>query len=283
MADMIGHPHDNAVTLQCRASIQPEEFRKEYVARNLPLHIPALASDWPAMEKWSFQYIANLGPELEVGAAVGDFFNDRTQFKRQTLGEYVQLLVSGEPDAGYLAVFQMFKAFPQLIEDVDFSLLSSAMPLNHPMGWLGPAGSISGYHIDWAENIVAQICGRKRFYLVAPDQTRKMYPGKKYDYLSLVSQVDARNYDDRRFPLFREANVLGVTLQPGDVLYIPRGWWHYAESLEPSISVNNFSYRWLGCILDLPIGMVKVVLHRLGLYGRDCACHERINGRRVAR
>jgi ribosomal protein L16 Arg81 hydroxylase len=33
-------------------------------------------------------------------------------------------------------------------------------------------------------------------------------------------------------------------VRPGDVLFIPVGWWHWVESLSPSVSVSfvNFSY-----------------------------------------
>lgn len=33
-------------------------------------------------------------------------------------------------------------------------------------------------------------------------------------------------------------NARTVTLNPGDVLFLPFGWWHYVENLETAISVN---------------------------------------------
>ena len=31
-----------------------------------------------------------------------------------------------------------------------------------------------------------------------------------------------------------------VILSPGEVLYVPRHWWHFVECLEPCISVNTW-------------------------------------------
>ena len=31
-----------------------------------------------------------------------------------------------------------------------------------------------------------------------------------------------------------------VVLSPGDVLFVPRHWWHYVECLEPAVSVNTW-------------------------------------------
>lgn len=31
-----------------------------------------------------------------------------------------------------------------------------------------------------------------------------------------------------------------MILEPGQVLYVPRHWWHFVESLEDSISVNTW-------------------------------------------
>lgn len=31
-----------------------------------------------------------------------------------------------------------------------------------------------------------------------------------------------------------------IDLEPGDVLYVPKNWWHLVENLETSISINTW-------------------------------------------
>ncbi len=40
--------------------------------------------------------------------------------------------------------------------------------------------------------------------------------------------------------ILQNARAHVVTLEPGDVLYVPRHWWHYVVSIETSISVNTW-------------------------------------------
>ena len=53
-----------------------------------------------------------------------------------------------------------------------------------------------------------------------------------------VSAVDVEHPDLTSYPLFAGAHHYDVILGPGDVLYIPKGWWHYVRSLTPSFSCN---------------------------------------------
>jgi lysine-specific demethylase 8 len=121
--------------------------------------------------------------------------------------------------------------------------------------WIGSAGTCSGLHSDLKDNVFAQIRGRKRVILVPFRQTHLVYP-----FLDNIvnSMVDPEHLDAGRFPRFLKANVSTCVVGPGDVLYIPRGWWHYLRSESPSISINH----WFGP--QIPSRVFLALLLRLG-------------------
>ena len=112
-----------------------------------------------------------------------------------------------------------------------------------------------------------------------------MYINDRFERISITSQIDLQNLNDANFPLFRKVKVIKVTVDEGDAIYVPRGWWHYVESLEPSISVSVHYWRLGPVFKDLIVELFKVFLHDVGLFKKDnCACHTYNNkGKRIKR
>ena len=131
--------------------------------------------------------------------------------------------------------------------------------------WLGPSGTVSPLHTDPYHNIFCQVVGFKYIRLYAPDQTSFLYPHGVDEQgvdMSNTSQVDVDLFSAKRqnrrqgpladhgsvvesgsplaekFPHFAKAQYVEGLLGPGDSLYIPKGWWHYVESLSTSFSVS---------------------------------------------
>ena len=102
------------------------------------------------------------------------------------------------------------------------------------LGWLGPKGTITGFHFDYADGLLAQVCGQKFVQLVSPQQSPCMYPSTKFDYGSKLCRADSRQFDPQEFPRFAEVRMQVSHLNPGQMLYIPHGWWHQVESLSAS-------------------------------------------------
>lgn len=62
-------------------------------------------------------------------------------------------------------------------------------------------------------------------------------------------------------------NISGVrivTLQPGEVLFIPKGWWHYVESLNLSVSTNVWLPLETDCKARLEESLVKLMINEIG-------------------
>jgi hypothetical protein len=103
--------------------------------------------------------------------------------------------------------------------------------------WIGAQGCLTPLHVDGSHNFLLQVLGAKRITLFSPDQARFLYPAVDSQRPHL-SRIDLRNPDKNEFPLFEQARAEQFTLEPGDVLYLPPGWWHEVESLDAAVSIN---------------------------------------------
>ncbi|CAL1528166.1 unnamed protein product [Lymnaea stagnalis] len=106
--------------------------------------------------------------------------------------------------------------------------------------WLGSEGANTPGHQDtYGFNLVTQILGRKLWILFPPEDSPFLYPTRvPFEESSVFTQVNIRKPDLSLHPKFKLTHPVVVTLSPGQTLYVPRHWWHYVESLDPSISVN---------------------------------------------
>jgi len=277
-------------TIDNVAQISRNDFRKQYFRPKQPVLITGVARQWPALRKWSFSFFRDLAEDRTVVLEHGNVLQGQTAFETSGFRSYIeQLMVSGgQNDTGkarrYLALFNIFDHFPALRADVDFSLLTDLTLWHYPFGWLGPKGTLTGYHIDWVDNLLAQIQGRKKIWLVPPRDSHCMYPSSKYDYRSTLSGVDPDNYDPNRHPWFAQVRPFQLVLEPGHMLYIPRGWWHRVQSLDASISVNMFAHDLKGILFHQSRAKLKDSLHRSGLLGNgNCTCHMDVSRRRIGK
>ncbi|XP_020786899.2 LOW QUALITY PROTEIN: HSPB1-associated protein 1 homolog [Boleophthalmus pectinirostris] len=146
--------------------------------------------------------------------------------------------------ADYKYIAEVFEDLPSMFEDVrwcDFGFEGRGG--RESTLWIGTEGADTPCHLDsYGFNLVLQVQGRKRWRLFPPEDTPKLYPTRiPYEESSIFSRVDVLNPDLNRFKDFRGARAHCVTLLPGQVLFVPRHWWHYVESVDPvTVSVNTW-------------------------------------------
>ncbi|MCG8611625.1 MAG: cupin-like domain-containing protein [Pseudomonadales bacterium] len=113
--------------------------------------------------------------------------------------------------------------------------------------WLGPTGHTEPLHWDCGEGTVLMLSGAKKVVLFAPEQSANLYPFPLYGGPAApwFSKVYVENPDLTAFPKYREAekHKIEITLNAGEVLYIPVYWWHELSSIgsgDYTCSVNRF-------------------------------------------
>lgn len=245
-------------TIERRSDVSRDEFLAEYYSANRPVVLTGLMKTWPAMKTWSPDYLQSCfgSAEIEVTTnrdADPDYEVNLPRHRhRMTLSEYVDMVkASGVTNDHYVvARNHLFEkeGLSELLADIDMfpQLLDSNDASGKVSLWFGPAGTITPLHHDFWNILLAQVHGRKRVRLVPPTQLRLVYLRN-----NVYSEVDCEAPDFDRHPLFARATVMDVTLHPGEVLFLPVGWWHDVRSLDVSISISfsNFvfpnEYAWV--------------------------------------
>src|SRR4029077_15374094 len=114
--------------------------------------------------------------------------------------------------------------------------------------WIGKAGTVTPVHRDVPHNLHVHLTGRKRWMLFAPSQSSRMYPRGVLSGMPSFSQVAPEQPDHDRHPRFRGVTALGGVVDPGEALFIPRGWWHHTRTLDDAVSMN---FWWGGRLVYL--------------------------------
>lgn len=107
--------------------------------------------------------------------------------------------------------------------------------------WIGARGQCSIMHNDPYHNFNAQIIGSKRFILFPPQQHDLVYAQFVHEGI-WVSRIDPASPDLSKYPRFVQARGIQCDLLEGEILYIPRFWWHHVRALSVSVNVNRFVY-----------------------------------------
>ena len=218
-------------------SLDAKAFRAR-AAEGLPFLTSGLVNRWP-LTALTPQTLREHYSHLPVRARVGDYINtafatDRAMQDMSML-EYLELVDSGAHD------------LPPYLGNLELRELNRLChwptyfdKMGPPRFWLGPAGTVTPLHCDYDDNIFAQIWGTKRIFLSPPHHHELLYP-REANAILFGSPFDPEAPDFEKFPLARQALMIEVIVNPGDLLYVPAGWYHQVRALTFSLSSNRWA------------------------------------------
>jgi hypothetical protein len=218
------------------------EFRA-VVARGAPIVIRGATDDWPARTRWTPAALKRAYGDRVLRAARSRDHDviygpkEGIPCDDVTVADYVDRLQSDEPVEQYLLAI-IEEQIPELLQDIAVPDFCPRAPWLMTRFWMSPAGMGSPLHFDVPQNLFAQVVGRKQVLLYPPRDVLNLYPLAPYSRLPHYSRVDAEHPDVERFPRLRRTRPMRALVEAGDLLFIPRLWWHQVRALEFSISIN---------------------------------------------
>jgi hypothetical protein len=206
-------------------------------SNNRPCRITGIIDDWPAIESWKdFRFFAQKYGHRIVPVEFGaSYVHDSWRQELIPLGTFLER-IDCENEIMYLAQHDLFSQIPGLesfISTPEYALMTGGDVDKNI--WFGQSGTTTPLHFDPYENIFCQVVGFKRFFLIDPKFSALIpLDDKSYGHNPNTSSmgIHVMNPETLPFPVHK------VTLGPGEVLYIPPGWWHLVSGLTNSISVS---------------------------------------------
>lgn len=207
-----------------------------------------MLDDWPGRGKWTLDWLAAQFGEREVEVQFGrnadaDYEMNSIAHKRHMpFGEYVERVRSSASTNDFYMTANNDSRNRQALDELwlDMPLLPEYLDGERKgFFWLGPAGTITPFHHDLTNNFMIQVMGRKRVRLIAPCETPRLQNQRH-----CFTPVDGRDIDLQRFPSMAGVPVLDVELAPGEILFLPVGWWHFVEGLDISLTISATHFRW---------------------------------------
>ena len=207
-------------------------------ALGLPFLITGLVNRWP-LSSLTPQILRERFGAVAVRARVGDYINtafapDRAM-QDMSLLEYLDLVAADT------------QGLPPYLGNLELRALNNMChwpayltKMGPPRFWIGPAGTVTPLHCDYDDNIFAQIWGSKRICLAPPHHDQFLYP-REANPILFGSPFNPEAPDFAQFPLARQALIVECVVNPGDLLYVPAGWYHQVRALTFSLSSNRWA------------------------------------------
>lgn len=246
-----------ATEVERRSAMSSETFYRDYCAQNRPVILTDAVADWPAVNRWTPEYLKERCGDQTVQIQARRSSDPNYEIDKDShrescrFGDFVdQVFFNGESNDYYMTAANATSngaVLSELLGDIPMpaAYTDPGRALDLAFLWVGPSGTITPLHHDLTNNFMAQISGRKRIRMISPAHQPYIY-----NHRHCFSRVDIDNVDEAEFPLFENIHVFDLILSPGELLFLPVGWWHHVVAMDPSITVTFTNFRGTNHFVD---------------------------------
>jgi ribosomal protein L16 Arg81 hydroxylase len=240
----LNRQNDKSTVIERRHKLSREEFYQEYYFLNRPVIITGVMDDWAALSKWNFNYFKeNFGSRV-VNIQSGRNSNPIYEIEQTTLRvdttflDLIERIENADVSNDFYMTANNTSKNREALAELwsDIGRIPDYLDENSQADgflWIGPTGTRTPFHHDLTNNFLAQVMGQKRIELIHPCEFHNVY-----NHLHCYSRIGAPPIDFQQYPLMQGVPISVCELNPGEMLFLPVGWWHYVEGISPSVTMT---------------------------------------------
>jgi hypothetical protein len=223
--------------IERRSNLSREEFIENYLKPKRPVIFTDLVREWPARDKWTFDWLKENHGDLEVPLIDKNYHDPKKYFqiaKKMPLGDYLDLIQGGPVDLR-IFLFDIFKKIPELANDIRYPTIMDGFIKSYKFMFFGGKDSVTSLHydMDCSNVFLTQFHTQKKIILFGPDQSTLLY---KHPY-TVMSHFDPENPDYDKFPAAKNLKGFEGVFSHGETVFIPSLWWHHIRYVDGGFSL----------------------------------------------
>ena len=231
----------STVPEETSGELSVRDFVAKYEAPNVPVVIRGAAKDWRATQTWTRESLVEKFGDVDF--VVGGYDMKLDDFFTLDACEDDVPLYLFDPNFG--------EKVPELVSDYDvpeyfakddlFSLMGADRPHYR---WLivGAARSGSSFHKDPNATSAwnAVITGRKKWVMFPPHVNPPgVHPSEDGAHVAAPLSLVEWFSNFYQYAYDGDVKPLECICEPGDILFVPSGWWHMALNLEECVAITQ--------------------------------------------
>ncbi len=224
--------------IERRTGLSRDEFIENYLKPKHPVIFTDLVKDWPAAQKWSFEWFQKEHGDLQVPLIDKNYHDPKKYFqvaKNMNLADYLELVKSNEPVDLRIFLFDIFKKIPELSEDIRYPTIMDGFIKSYKFMFFGGRDSVTNLHydMDCSNVFLTQFQTQKKVILFSPEESKKLYQHP----FTVMSHFDPENPDFDKYPAAKNLKGYEATFGHGETVFMPSLWWHHIRYVDGGFSL----------------------------------------------
>lgn len=219
-----------------------EEFQTRYEVPNVPVILTDQMKQWPAISKWTDEYLKKQGGDSLFTAGGYQMTLDTYYKYAQHLRDDQPLYVFDKTFAQRLPILAHDYSVPKYFQQDLFQELGEEIRPDYRWLIIGPSRSGSSFHVDPNATSAwnAVIRGKKKWILIPPEYQP---PGvfSSVDQSHVSTSVSLIEWFSNFYTEIQRQKipVKECVVKQGEIMFVPNGWWHLVLNIEDSVAITQ--------------------------------------------